>query len=88
MGEIRGLGLLAGIEVVADRASKASFDSAAQVTPRLRAALAERGLITRVLDTAICLAPPLVSTEAQIDRIAEIVAESITTVLNDQPAAC
>jgi adenosylmethionine-8-amino-7-oxononanoate aminotransferase len=88
VGEIRGLGLLAGIEVVADRASKASFDSAAQVTPRLRAALAERGLITRVLDTAICLAPPLVSTEAQIDRIAEIVAESITTVLNDQPAAC
>ena len=87
VGEVRGLGLLAGVEIVADRASKASFDSAEQVTPRLRTALAERGLITRVLDTAICLAPPLVSTESQIDRIAEIVSESVTTVLKDQPAA-
>jgi adenosylmethionine-8-amino-7-oxononanoate aminotransferase len=85
VGEVRGLGLLAGIEIVADRDTKATFAPEEQVTSRLRAALMERGLVTRVLDTAICLAPPMVSTESQIDRIAEIVSESVSAVLGQSP---
>lgn len=80
VGEVRGLGLLAGIELVADRDTKARFPAAAEVGKRVRAELFRRGLYTRVLDDIICLAPPLVVSEAQVDRIAEILYESIATL--------
>ncbi|MEI8164977.1 MAG: hypothetical protein WCG26_01300 [Chloroflexales bacterium] len=44
VGEVRGLGLLAGIELVADRATKARFPAEAEVGKRLRAELLKRGL--------------------------------------------
>jgi adenosylmethionine-8-amino-7-oxononanoate aminotransferase len=37
----------------------------------------QRGLYTRARGDVICLAPPLVTTAAQIDRIVEIVREAI-----------
>jgi len=85
VGEVRGIGLLAGIELVADRETKEGFPADAQVPRRLRAALRERGLVTRVLDNAICLAPPFVTTEDQVDRIVEIVTEAARAVF-DRPA--
>jgi adenosylmethionine-8-amino-7-oxononanoate aminotransferase len=81
VGEIRGLGLLAAVEVVEDRASKASFPGSAGVGQKIRKALLDRGLLTRLLGEVICLAPPLVSTEADIDQIAEIVQDAIVSVL-------
>jgi adenosylmethionine-8-amino-7-oxononanoate aminotransferase len=41
----------------------------------------ERGVITRVKGDSIVLAPPLVTTPEQIDRIVEVVRESINAVL-------
>jgi adenosylmethionine-8-amino-7-oxononanoate aminotransferase len=41
----------------------------------------QRGLYTRVRGDVICLAPPLVTTAAQIDRIVEIVREVIPAVV-------
>ena len=81
VGEVRGLGLLAGIELVADRASKTPFPAAAGVGKRVRAELLRGGLATRVLDEIICLAPPVVTTPAQIDRIVEITRAAIDAVL-------
>lgn len=81
VGEIRGLGLLAAVELVEDRATKASFPGSAGVGQKIRQALLKRGLLTRLLGEVICLAPPLVSTEADIDQIAEIVQDAITSVL-------
>jgi adenosylmethionine-8-amino-7-oxononanoate aminotransferase len=81
VGEIRGLGLLVGIEFVADRATKEPFAGDARVPSSLKAEFVKRGLVTRVLDNVICLAPPLVAEEWVIDRIAEIVAESVIAVL-------
>jgi adenosylmethionine-8-amino-7-oxononanoate aminotransferase len=77
VGEIRGLGLLAGIEFVADRTTKERFDPKQGVGSRLREALLQRGLCTRVLSNAICLAPPLIATEAELDSIVEIVVSAI-----------
>ncbi len=81
VGEVRGLGLLVGIELVADRATKARFPAEAEVGRRVRAELFKRGLYTRVLGEVICLAPPFVTSEAQLDRIADIVHEAIPAVL-------
>lgn len=81
VGEVRGLGLLAAVELVEDRASKAAFASEREIGKQLRQALHQRGLCTRVLGEIVCLAPPLVSTEDDIDRIAAIMLESIDAVV-------
>lgn len=81
VGDIRGLGLLAGVEFVADRARKRRFPEIDRVAARLRDELLRRGLVTRVLTDVVCLAPPLIVEEADVDLIAETTAAAIETVL-------
>jgi adenosylmethionine-8-amino-7-oxononanoate aminotransferase len=44
---------------------------------RLTDALLERGVCTRVLADCICLAPPLVIEESQLDRVVEAIRDAI-----------
>lgn len=81
VGDIRGLGLLFGIELVADRATKRRFGPETDLAPRLRRELFARGLSTRVLTDVICLAPPLTTPDDVLDAIADIVIGAIHTVL-------
>ncbi len=82
VGDIRGAGLFLGIELVTDRATKATFhDKAllAWLTDQMR----ERGLILRNDDrndptTQLC--PPLVVTEEECDRVVAILLESIDEI--------
>jgi adenosylmethionine-8-amino-7-oxononanoate aminotransferase len=77
VGEVRGLGLLAGIELVADKPTKLRFPSTANFSGRLKAEFMARGLCTRVLTDIICLAPPLICTDQEIDRIADIIVDTL-----------
>jgi len=87
VGDVRGLGLMAGIELVEDRHTKTpAIGLGAQVLSEAR----RRGLITRMrggqtgehpIGDTICLAPPLVTTEAQIERIVEILREAIVAAV-------
>ena len=81
VGEVRGLGLMAAVEVVADRATRASLPGGAG--PRLVVALRERGVLTRVKGDSILFAPPLVTTEAQIDRIVDATGDAIEAVATE-----
>jgi adenosylmethionine-8-amino-7-oxononanoate aminotransferase len=81
VGDIRGLGLIAGVELVADRSTRAPFDPGQKVGPRIQKALRERGVITRLKGESILLAPPLISSPEQIDRIIEVVGDSTQEVL-------
>jgi adenosylmethionine-8-amino-7-oxononanoate aminotransferase len=80
VGDIRGLGLLAGVELVADRDSKARFAADAGLAPRLRAAMLERGVVTRIVNDTVCLAPPLTIPETRLDQLADIVAQSVSAL--------
>ncbi len=82
VGNIRGLGLMAAVEVVEDQATKQLFPAAAAVTQKLTDALLDRGLYTRVALDCICLAPPLVTSDALIDRIVDTVREAIPAALS------
>ena len=82
VGHVRAQGLIAAVEVVADKTTKAQFPPDASTSQRLYDALLERGLYTRVLFDCICLAPPLVITEDEIDRMVAIIAETIPTVVS------
>lgn len=78
VGDIRGLGLLAAVEPVADRESKRPFAAELEVAARIRNRLGDLGLITRVLDNAICLAPPLIIDADQTDFIVDAVTTAVT----------
>ena len=73
VGEVRGVGLIAGIELVADKATKAPFDPAARVGPELYRRAHGHGLIVRAIGDTIALCPPLIITEAEtLDMVARL----------------
>jgi len=84
VGHVRAQGLMGAVEVVADKTSKALHPPAAQITQRLTDALLDRGLNTRVAMDCICLAPPFVVSDNEIDRIVAIIADAIPAVLSVQ----
>ncbi len=77
VGDVRSLGLMQAVEVVADTSTRQPFDPALGVGPKLLRAMRQRGLLTRVKGESILLAPPLVVSEAQVDRIVEVVGETV-----------
>jgi putrescine aminotransferase len=87
IGHVRGLGLMAAVEVVADKTTKQLHAPELGVTAKLTEAMLARGLYTRVVLDCICLAPPLVTSDADIDRLVDIVAESIAAVLAEVRAS-
>jgi 4-aminobutyrate---pyruvate transaminase len=70
VGEVRGRGLLAAIELVTDRETKERFAPSVRVGDRLRSAAQENGLIVRAIGNVIGLAPSLCLTEAECDDLA------------------
>jgi adenosylmethionine-8-amino-7-oxononanoate aminotransferase len=72
---------MAAVEIVADKSTKQPFPAQDGLTQKLTDAMLERGLYTRVVMDCICLAPPLVTSDAQIDRIVETLREAIPAVL-------
>jgi putrescine---pyruvate transaminase len=79
VGEVRGLGMMAAVELVADKASRSPFEPSKKIGERVTREMRSRGLFSRARGDVIALAPPLVTTDEQIDRIVEIVGESIET---------
>ena len=81
VGDVRGLGLMAAVEFVADKSTKAEFPPAERVGPRVHAATQERGLFSRLRGDVYNLAPPFTTSEAEIDRMVDILGDSILAVL-------
>ena len=82
MGDIRGgKGLMAAVELVADRGTKATFPPEQKVGPRVQAEMTKRGVVTRTRGESIFFAPPLVVTEAQVDRLIAVTRDAVKAVL-------
>ncbi len=77
VGEVRGVGLIAAVELVADRASKATFDPPGRVGGYFAECAQAHGLIIRNLMDAIAFCPPLIITEDQIDSLVERFARAL-----------
>jgi 4-aminobutyrate--pyruvate transaminase len=69
VGEVRGKGLVAGLELVADKSTKRAFDAKAAVGAKATMMLQDEGLIVRNLGDTIAVCPPLVITEAEIEDL-------------------
>ena len=74
VGEIRGAGMLAALEIVRDQQTKEPFPNI-EDPHHIVAAAFERGLIARALFQCVAFAPPLISTKADIDRMLGILQE-------------
>jgi L-2,4-diaminobutyrate transaminase len=83
VGEIRGEGLLAAVELVADRDSRRFFDASEKVAPRIVAEMASRGVIARAMPQGDILgfAPPFCLTEDEAAQVADVTAQSVRAVL-------
>jgi putrescine aminotransferase len=78
VGEVRQAGLMAGIELVADRATREPWPVEVGRGRRTAAEARERGLLTRgLLNDILCLAPPFTISEEMMGRAVEILAQSI-----------
>lgn len=71
VGDARGLGLVGGLELVADRDTRRAFDPKAGVGPRCVAAAQAEGLIVRALGDTISLCPPLIISAQELDLLFE-----------------
>ena len=69
IGDVRGTGLLLGLELVSDRETKAPFDESLQVSRRLTEKMQDKGIILRFNADRVTLGPPLCITTDDIDEI-------------------
>jgi len=89
VGDIRGRGLFRGVELVADRATKAPFDPARKLHAQVKAAALAEGLICYPAGGTvdgrqgdhILLAPPFIIDEAEIDLLVTRLGTAIDTAL-------
>ncbi|MGH1479609.1 MAG: aminotransferase [Geminicoccales bacterium] len=83
VGHVRGVGLILGIEFVADKANKRSFEGGDKIAPKVSQEAYADGLIARPLPGGdiIAVSPPLTITEEEVDitvRGLEIALDRVT----------
>lgn len=83
VGEVRGIGLMACVEMVADKASHDPFSLDLEVGKRIDRHCQLRGLLVRPLVNMCVMSPPLIITIKQIDQMVEILDESIRATQDD-----
>ena len=69
VGEVRGIGLIAAVELVRDKATKQPFDAKSAVGPYLVGRAQAHGLILRAMGDTVAFSPPLIISEAEIDEL-------------------
>jgi adenosylmethionine-8-amino-7-oxononanoate aminotransferase len=77
VGDVRQQGVMAGIELVADRATRAPFPAAARMGQRVVRAARARGVVLRPLGNVIVLMPPLAIAPADLDLLLDVARDAI-----------
>jgi adenosylmethionine-8-amino-7-oxononanoate aminotransferase len=77
VGDVRGLGLMCGVELVRNKSAKERWGKGSEFLKTVDRLLNEKGMVTRVWDI-IHVAPPLVVTHEEIDRMVAMIDESLT----------
>ena len=85
VGDVRQKGLIAGVELVADRATKTPFPWDRQTGARVCHHARSAGLLIRPLGDVIVLMPPLSITVEEIDGMVDVVRDCIRRVTEEDP---
>jgi len=84
VGDVRGRGLLCGIDLVRNKETREKLGKDSKLTKRVNELVLERGLISRTWDV-MHFAPPLVVTKAEIDRMVAIADECLAIAEKEFP---
>jgi 4-aminobutyrate---pyruvate transaminase len=83
IGDVRGVGLMCGMEMMADKATRAPFDPSRGVGRIADGHARRHGLITRFIGDRIAFSPPLIITEAEVDDMAARLQRTLEDTLAD-----
>jgi adenosylmethionine-8-amino-7-oxononanoate aminotransferase len=82
VGDVRQVGLVAGIELVKNWRTRQPFELREQVGIRVCEAMARRGVLTRPIGSVIVVIPPYCASAAQVERMVEALADAAGEVLS------
>ena len=80
VGDIRGLGLMLCVELVADKKTKARFKPEQKVNDMLQDRMEKEGLLSRLFETVMLFTPPLCISKADVDEIVVILGKVTSEV--------
>lgn len=82
VGDARGVGLIAGVELMADKAARKPFDPSQKIGLRVQTACEREGLIVRAIGDRIAFTPPLIITRDDATAICERFGRALDAVWN------
>ena len=77
VGEARGIGLIAALEIVKNKDTKENFDPYGKVGKQIAEICQKNGLIVRAIGDVIAICPPLIITEEQVNEMFDILEASL-----------
>ncbi|MGH1424838.1 MAG: aspartate aminotransferase family protein [Pseudooceanicola sp.] len=80
VGEKRGTGLIAALELVTDKSAKTALEKPGALGAQVGAAAFEAGVISRAMGDAMAFCPPMIITRSQVDDLADGVESALNTV--------
>ncbi|MEN0041200.1 MAG: aspartate aminotransferase family protein [Pseudomonadota bacterium] len=83
VGEVRGFGLLAAVEIVKDKTTNTRFDSELDAAAVVRDHCIEAGMMMRAVGDTMILSPPLTWTKETIDEAADLALIALDKAAND-----
>jgi adenosylmethionine-8-amino-7-oxononanoate aminotransferase len=81
VGEVRQCGFMTGIELVADKETRAPFPPQEKIGIKVILEARKRGVIIRPLGDVIVIMPPLSISETELEELVEVIYQSIKTVI-------
>jgi lysine--8-amino-7-oxononanoate aminotransferase len=84
VGDIRQMGLMIGIELVRNKVTREPYAWSERIGVRVTQKARELGMLTRPLGNVIVFIPPLVSTEAELEVMTDILVEAILSVTEEE----
>ena len=83
VGEVRGVGFLGALELVADKKTRARFEPAGSIAMMCREHATAGGLVMRAVGESMIISPPLIMTKSEIDELVELAAQALDKTLAD-----
>ncbi|MDZ7920514.1 aminotransferase class III-fold pyridoxal phosphate-dependent enzyme [Rhodoferax sp.] len=80
VGNVRGVGLMLGIEMVADKVLRTTMPRSSDIPARVAKEAYQRGLMVRISGPNLILSPPLVISQSEIDHLCDILEASFAAV--------
>jgi 4-aminobutyrate--pyruvate transaminase len=86
VGEVRGVGLIAAVELVIDKAAKKGLEMPGKLGGLANGELQAAGVISRNMGDALAFCPPLIITENEVDDLLARFGRALNATLDALPA--